>query len=132
LLRGALTAPTVKHHSAIIDAEQVGALLRAIEGYQGQPLTCLALRLTPHLFVRPGELRRAEWVEFDLDRAIWSIPADKMKMRNPHVVPLSKQALELLRSAHALSGGQQYVFSSLYPGNSPHCTLEIAQCRRTP
>lgn len=73
LLRGALTAPSIKHHSAIIKAEQVGALLRAIEGYKGQPLTRLALRLTPHLFVRPGELRRAEWAEFDLAAAIWSI-----------------------------------------------------------
>lgn len=119
LLRGALTAPTVKHHSAIIEPIRVGALLRAINGYDGQPLTALALKLTPHLFVRPGELRRAEWSEFDLEAAVWTIPSDKMKMRNPHVVPLSKQALLLLQAAHALSAGQQYVFSSLYPGNRP-------------
>jgi integrase len=119
LLRGALTTPIVKHHSAIIQAGEVGALLRGIEGFNGQPLTQLALRLTPHVFVRPGELRRAEWPEFDLNAAIWSIPAEKMKMRNVHVVPLSRQAVELLRSAHALSASQQYVFSSLYPGNRP-------------
>jgi integrase len=119
LLRGALTAPVVMHHSAILKPQQVGGLLRAIDDYSGQPLTCLALKLTPHLFVRPGELRRAEWNEFDLDAAIWTIPAEKMKMRNSHVVPLSRQALELLRSAEALSAGQQYVFSSLYPGNRP-------------
>lgn len=119
LLRGALTTPKVKHHSAIIDADQVGALLRAIDGYDGQPLTCLALKLSPHLFVRPGELRRAEWAEFDLDAAIWTIPEEKMKMRDGHVVPLSAQALKLLRSAQALSSGQRYVFSSLYPGNRP-------------
>ncbi len=119
LLRGALTAPTVTHHSAILEPEAVGELLRAIHGYSGQPLTHLALQLTPHVFVRPGELRRAEWKEFDLDKAIWTIPAEKMKMRNPHVVPLSNQSLALLESAKAISAGQRYVFSSLYPGNRP-------------
>ena len=119
LLRGALTAPTVKHHSAILEPEAVGELLRAIDGYTGQPLTRLALQLTPHVFVRPGELRRAEWQEFDLDKAIWTIPAEKMKMRDPHVVPLSKQSIALLESAKAISVGQRYVFSSLYPGKRP-------------
>jgi len=119
LLRGALVAPTVKHHSAIVAPKEVGALLRAISGYQGQPLTHLALQLTPHVFVRPGELRRAEWSEFDFVKAIWTIPADKMKMRDPHLVPLSKQSLEILNSARALSAGQKYIFSSLYPGNRP-------------
>lgn len=119
LLRGALAVPKVTHHSAIIDPKEVGGLLRAIDGYSGQPLTCIALKLTPHLFVRPGELRRAEWDEFDLDKAVWTIPAEKMKMRDPHVVPLSRQARKLLESAKAISGGQRYVFSSLYPGNRP-------------
>lgn len=119
LLKGALVAPTVTHHSAILEPKAVGELLRAIDGYQGQPLTCIALKLTPHVFVRPGELRRAEWQEFDLEKAIWTIPAEKMKMRDPHVVPLSLQALELLESAKVISEGQQYVFSSLYPGNRP-------------
>jgi len=119
LLKGALATPKVKHHSAILEPSAVGGLLRAIDGFQGQPLTCLALKLTPHVFVRPGELRRAEWSEFDLGNAIWTIPADKMKMRDPHVVPLSTQAIELLRSAEALSKDQRYVFSSLYPGNRP-------------
>lgn len=119
VLRGALIAPRVKHHSAILDAAQVGALLRAIDAYSGQELTRLALQLTPHVFVRPGELRRAEWSEFAIDRAIWTIPASKMKMRAPHAVPLSRQAVDILDSAKTLSGGQQYVFSSLYPGNRP-------------
>ncbi len=119
LLRGALVAPKVTHHSAILEPKAVGELLRAIDGYQGQPLTCIALKLTPHVFVRPGELRRAEWQEFDLEKEIWTIPAEKMKMRDPHVVPLSLQALELLESAKVISEGQQYVFSSLYPGNRP-------------
>src|SRR5690606_33511726 len=99
LLRGALVAPKVTHHSALLEPKAVGELLRAIDSYQGQPLTCIALKLTPHVFVRPGELRRARWQEFDLEKAIWTIPAEKMKMRDPHVVPLSWQALKLLKSA---------------------------------
>lgn len=118
-LRGALTAPRVKHHSALLDEGSVGALLRAIDGYDGQPLTAIALKLTPHVFVRPGELRRAEWAEFDLKRAIWTIPATKMKMREAHLVPLSTQSLELLKVAQAINGDQRFVFSSLYPGNRP-------------
>ena len=118
-LRGALIAPRVAHHSALFDEGSVGALLRAIDGYNGQPLTSIALRLTPHLFVRPGELRRAEWAEFDLEGALWTISATKMKMREPHLVPLSTQSVELLKAAKALSADQRYVFSSLYPGNRP-------------
>lgn len=119
LLCGALVAPTVTHHSAILDPAKVGELMRAIAGFSGQTLTHLALKLTPHVFVRPGELRRAEWSEFDLEKAVWTIPAAKMKMRDPHLVPLSRQALELLGSASVISMGQRYVFSSLYPGDRP-------------
>ncbi|MEL7452868.1 MAG: integrase arm-type DNA-binding domain-containing protein [Pseudomonadota bacterium] len=119
LLRGALITPTVKHHSALTDPIEVGELLRAIDGFSGQPLTCLALKLTPHVFVRPGELRRAEWEEFDLQKSVWTISADKMKMRDPHMVPLSRQAKEILEAAQVISAGQRYVFSSLYPGNRP-------------
>jgi len=119
LLRGALSTPQVRHHSAIIEPKAVGELLRAIDGYSGQPLTSLALKLIPHVFVRPGELRRAEWNEFDLDKAVWTIPAEKMKMRNPHIVPLSRQSLALLDSAKAISADQQFVFSSLYPRSRP-------------
>ena len=119
MLRGALIAPKTTHHSAILDSDKVGDLLRAIDGYEGQPLTCIAIKITPHVFVRPGELRRAEWKEFDFDARVWTIPAEKMKMREPHRVPLSSQVLELLRDARILSGSQQYVFSSLYPGTRP-------------
>lgn len=119
LLRGALVAPKVTHHSAILEPKKVGGLMRAIEGFSGQPLTHLALKLTPHVFVRPGELRRADWSEFDLEKAIWTIPAEKMKIRDPHIVPLSKQSLALLDAAKAISAGQRYVFSSLYPGKRP-------------
>lgn len=118
-LRGALITPRVVHHSALFDENSVGALLRAIEGYAGQPLTSIALRLTPHVFVRPGELRRAEWNEFDLKGGLWTIPATKMKMREPHLVPLSRQSIALLESARTLSANQRFVFSSLYPGNRP-------------
>jgi integrase len=119
LLRGALIAPKVKHHSAIVDVKEVGPLLRAIDGFTGQPLTKLALQLTPHVFVRPGELRRAEWKEFDLSGAVWTIPADKMKMGRPHRVPLSRQSLAILDAAFSISAKQQYVFSSMYPGTRP-------------
>ena len=119
LLRGALVAPKVRHHSAITDWPRAGALMRAINNYDGQPLTKLALQLTPHVFVRPGEVRRAEWHEFDLEQSVWTMPAEKMKMGRPHRVPLSRQARSILIACRALSGRQTYVFSSLYPGTRP-------------
>ncbi|MCE2841483.1 MAG: integrase arm-type DNA-binding domain-containing protein [Novosphingobium sp.] len=119
LLRGALASPKVKHHAAIVDPVGVGKLLRAIDTFDGYPLTKLALQLTPHVFVRPGELRQAEWSEFDLNAAVWTIPAEKMKMRDPHLVPLSRQAIEILRRALVLGPRQKYVFSSLHTGARP-------------
>jgi integrase len=92
-LRGALITPKVSHRSAITDPKEVGALLRAIEGHEGQPAVRHGLRLLPHVFVRPGELRLAQWQEFDLDGRLWTIPADRTKMRRQHRVPLSSQAL---------------------------------------
>jgi integrase len=116
-LQGALTAPTVKHHAAIIDAKGVGGLLRAIEGFDGQPVTLWALRLAPHVYVRPGELRQAEWSEIDLDAAVWRIPAKRMKMKREHAVPLSSQAVAILREAQGVTGHGRYVF----PGQrAPH------------
>ncbi|KPF76955.1 integrase [Blastomonas sp. AAP25] len=112
-LRGALTAPTVTHYGAITDAARVGELLRAIDGYDGQGFTKLAMQVAPHVFVRPGELRHAEWSEFDLDAGLWSIPAGKMKSRKAHQVPLSKQVLEMLRDLHSLTGPDGYVFPSI-------------------
>mgnify|MGYP003382635140 CR=1 FL=1 len=111
-LRGALTTPKVKHHAAVTTRKETGALLRAIDGYTGHEITAIALRLTPHLFVRPGELRQAEWTEIDYDDAVWSIPAEKMKMRRPHSVPLSRQVLEMLEELHALTGHGRYLFPS--------------------
>lgn len=112
-LRGALTPPKVTHYGAITDPAGVGELLRAIDGYEGQGLTRFALQLAPHVFVRPGELRRAEWSEFDFDAGIWTIPAEKTKMRKVHHVPLSRQAVELLREVHAITGPSGYVFPSI-------------------
>lgn len=112
-LRGALTAPTVTHYGAITDARKVGQLLRAIDDYEGSGITKLALQIAPHVYVRPGELRHAEWSEFDLDRTLWIIPAGKMKMRKAHQVPLSRQAVELFREVRSVTGPNGYVFPSI-------------------
>lgn len=109
-LRGALPPVREKHHAALTDPKQVGALLRAINEYKGSFVTRCALRLAPLVFVRPGELRKAEWSEFDLDAATWRIPAARMKMRSEHVVPLSRQAVEILLELKPLTGVWRYVF----------------------
>jgi integrase len=118
-LRGALTAPKVTHYGAITDAKRVGELLRAIDGYEGQGLTKLAMQLAPHVFVRPGELRHAEWGEIDLDGALWAIPAGKMKMGKAHHVPLSRQSVAVLRELHAATGPSGYVFPSIRTRTRP-------------
>jgi integrase len=118
-LRGALPSVKPKHHASITDTKAIGALLRAIDGYQGHFVTRCALQLAPLVFVRPGELRAAEWVEFDLDNAEWRIPASRMKMRTTHVVPLSRQAVAILRELHPLTGRGKYVFPSLRTGDRP-------------
>jgi integrase len=109
-LKGALPPATTEHRAAITDPKQAGALLRAIDAYEGSFVTKCALRLAPLLFVRPGELRKAEWSEFDLDTARWEIPAERMKMRTANIVPLSTQAVEILKELHALTGRGRYVF----------------------
>lgn len=118
-LRGALTAPKVTHYGAITDAKRVGELLRAIDGYEGQGLTKIAMQIAPHVFVRPGELRHAEWSEIDLDAALWTIPAEKMKMRKAHVVPLSGQAVKLFKEVQQASGPTGYVFPSIRTRTRP-------------
>lgn len=111
-LRGALPPAAENHHAAITDPKEVAPLLRAISGYHGGFVVKCALRLAPLVFVRPGELRKAEWAEMDLENAEWNIPAEKMKMDQPHLVPLSRQALEILRELQALTGASRYVFPS--------------------
>ena len=112
-LRGALTTPQVRHRPTIVDPASIGALLRAIDGFDGQPTTRAALRLMAYVFVRPGELRHAEWKEFDLGAAVWSIPAGKMKMRRPHRVPLARQPLAVLRELQAITGNGRWLFPSV-------------------
>jgi integrase len=118
-LRGALPPLRYTHHAAITEAKAVGALLRAIDGYQGHFVTRCALRLAPLVFVQPGELRAAEWQEFDLDSAEWRIPASRMKMRTTHIVPLSHQAVAILREVYPLTGRGKYVFPSLRTRDRP-------------
>ena len=109
-LKGALPQPQKTNRAAITEPKKVGKLLRAIDGYQGSFVVQCALKLAPLLFVRPGELRHAEWEEIDLENAEWNIPGSKMKMKEPHLVPLSKQAIEILTELKKLTGSGRYVF----------------------
>jgi len=118
-LRGVLSTAKVRNHAAITEPGKVGELLRAIETYDGSFVTKCALRLTPYLFVRPGELRCAEWSEIDLEAAQWSIPADKMKMDAPHLVPLARQAVAILRELRPVSESGRYVFPGLHNRQRP-------------
>lgn len=112
-LRGALIAPVAKHRAAVTDAGKFGSLLRAIDGFDGQSTTKIALQLLALTAVRPGELRQAEWNEFDLDKAIWIIPEGRTKKRRAHEVPLPRQAVELLRGLRETAGGGSYLFPSI-------------------
>jgi integrase len=120
-LRGALAPIVVTNHAAISEPKKVGELLRAIDAYAGQPTTEAALKLAPLLFVRPGELRAAEWSEFDLDGSNpeWRIPAKRMKMGEQHLVPLSRQAVTILRGLEPVTGPDGLVFPSLTDRNRP-------------
>lgn len=112
-LKGALAAPIVTPRAAITEPVAFGALLRAIESYTGAPETRAALELLALTFVRPGELRAAEWVEMDLEAGLWTIPAIRMKMRRPHRVPLAPRAVAILRGLQIITGGGRFVFPSL-------------------
>jgi integrase len=118
-LLDALTVPKVKHRSAITEPIALGALLRAIENYDGHFATQAALRLAPLFFVRPGELRNAEWNEFDLNVGEWKIPASKMKMKLPHRVPLARQAVSILRNLRQITGEGRYLFPSVRSSARP-------------
>jgi len=109
-LSGALAPTKEKHLASITEPAEVGALLRAIEAYTGAWITRCALRLAPLVFVRPGELRQAKWAEFDFEKAEWRIPGGRMKMRVLHIVPLSTQAIEVLRDLEPLTGHFAFVF----------------------
>jgi integrase len=118
-LRGALPPVRQTHHASITEPKAIGELLRSIQSYKGSFVTQCALRLAPYVFVRPGELRRAEWNEFDLDGSEWRIPADKMKMGTVHIVPLSEQAVTILRELHPLTGTGNYVFPGVRTKKRP-------------
>ena len=120
MLSGALITPKVKHHAAPIDPAKVGDVLRAIDAYTtGAPITRLALQIAPHVMTRPGELRQALWEEFDLDAAIWRIPAGRMKARRPHAIPLSRQVVAYLREVQEFSGPTGYVFPAFHTSRKP-------------
>jgi integrase len=118
-LKGALAPVKSKNFASVTDPARVGELMRAIYGYSGNPVTTLALKLAPLVFVRPGELRAAEWSEFDLENAEWRIPGERMKMGEPHLVPLSCQALAVLRELQPFARGGRYLFPSLRTRDRP-------------
>ena len=119
ILKGALVAPKAKHRAAITDPVALGAFLRAVDAFDGQSETVAALKLLPLVFTRPGELRLAEWAEVDLDKAIWTIPASRTKMRREHQVPLPRQALAVLVDLKAITGGGRLVFPGIRSKERP-------------
>jgi integrase len=127
-LRGAIKRVKHKHHAGITDPAKIGQLLRDIDGFTGQPVTLAALKLAPLVFVRPGELRGAEWSEIDFNDAMWRIPAARMKMKVEHLVPLSMQSISVLRDLQPLTGHGRYVFPSLRGASRPMSenTINIA------
>ncbi|TIU08566.1 MAG: DUF4102 domain-containing protein, partial [Mesorhizobium sp.] len=118
-LRGALVGPTVTPRAAVTDPNALGGLLRAINAFDGQPTTRAGLKLMALLFPRPGELRAAGWDEFDFESSVWSIPEGRMKMRRPHRVPLSRQAVSVLTSLREISGGGSLLFPSVRSVSRP-------------
>lgn len=118
-LKGSLAKAAPSHFAAITEPKPLGDLMRSIFAYGGHPNVVAALRLTPLVFVRPGELRTMEWAEVDLETAEWRIPGAKMKMKADHIVPLSTQALALLRGMHPATGHGKFVFPSLRTGERP-------------
>jgi integrase len=118
-LRGALKPIVSTHHASIADPKGVADLLRAIYRYEGAIVTRCALRLAPLVFVRPGELRHAEWIEIGFDKTEWRIPAAKMKMKAVHIVPLSTQSVAVLKTIQAVTGDGRYVFPSVRTPDRP-------------
>lgn len=118
-LSDALASKASRHFAAITEPKRVGDLIRSIHAYSGHPSTVAALKLSPLVFVRPGELRTAEWAEIDLDAAEWRIAGAKMKMKVDHIVPLATQAVEILRNLHPITGHGRYVFPSIRTGERP-------------
>lgn len=118
-LRGALSPVKSTNFASITEPKDIGALLREIDAYPGNMIVHAALRMAPYVFVRPGELRRAEWAEFSLESAEWRIPAARMKMRETHIVPLARQVLTILEDLHRFTGHGRYLFPSMRANSAP-------------
>lgn len=118
-LKLALKPRSDQHLAAVTDPAKVGELLRAIEGYDGQPATAAALRLAPHVFLRPGELRGGRWCEIDFNNALWRLPADRMKMKREHLLPLSQQAVAILTALKPITGYSEFLFPAIGPKHRP-------------
>lgn len=127
-LKGALLPVITESYAAVTEPNELGKLLRAIEQYDGQPTTNAALRMAPYVFLRPGELRGAEWSEFDFESATWRIPDVRMKMKEEHIVPLATQVVAILRDIQPLTGDGRYVFPALHTSLRPisENTLNVA------
>lgn len=121
VLLGAFVTPTRRHRAAILEPTRVGQLLRAIDGYDGRPETRLALQIIPHVFLRPGELRKGEWSEVDFEAEVWRIPAARMKMKEEHVVPLSSQVIALLKALKVIGNPSKYMFPAYHSLRQPMC-----------
>lgn len=130
-LKDALQPVKVKHHAAVIEPEAVGKLLIALDSYQGSPAVMTALKLSPLFFCRPGELRHMEWEEIEWDKKQWELPAKKMKMREPHIVPLSKQAIEILEHLQFITGRGKYVFPNPRSSSRPMSENAVRAAIRT-
>lgn len=130
VLRGALITPRIKHHPAIVEPEAVGELLRAIDAYSGNAITRLACQISPHVMLRPGELRQTEWGDIDLGKAVWNIPAERMKMRRPHAVPLSRQVVEYLEELAPLTGPDGFIFPAFHTSRRPMSENTVNQAFR--
>ena len=129
-LRGAIPPASGKHMATITDPKEIAGLLRSIDDYRGGIVTRCALQLAPLVFVRPGELRQAEWSEFNLETAEWRSPAEKMKAGAVHIVPLSRQAIDILREIHPLTGHGRYVFPSPRTDSRPMSSNAILSALR--
>jgi len=129
-LKGALPAHSGNHLAAITDPVEIGKLLRDIDGYKGTFIVRCAFKLSPLVFLRPVELSKAEWSEIDLDKAEWRIPAGRMKMKKPHIIPLPTQAVDILRELHPLTGKGKYVFPSIRGTTEPMGTNAVLRAIR--
>ena len=130
VLRGALASPRVTHHAAILEPAGVGELLRSIDAYSGNAITRLACQIAPHVMMRPGELRQALWTEIDMTAAIWTVSPERMKMRRPHAVPLSRQVNGFLEELHELTGPDGFVFPAFHTSKRPMSENTINQAFR--